>query len=145
MSQNMAGQSDDSRQGSVDRIGRVELLVSYILRGGVTLSFVIVLLGTVLTFWHHPEYMRARDGMTQIIEAQKDMPHGVRAVLASAEQWRGRGWVLLGLLALILTPVFRVMVALGAFWLEKDRHFIVFCGIVLLLLLTSFFLGHVTT
>lgn len=46
---------------------------------------------------------------------------------------------------MILTAVFRVVVALGAFWMEKDRHFILFSGIVLILLLTSFFLGHVTT
>lgn len=131
--------------GSLERIGRVEMLVSHILRGGVMLSFVIVLLGTVLSFYHHPEYFSSREAMTQIIEGQENMPRGVGAVMGSAQQWQGRGWVLLGLLVLILTPVFRVVVALGAFWIEKDRPFILFSGIVLILLLTSFFLGHVTT
>lgn len=131
--------------GSLERIGRVELVVSHILRGGVTVSFVIVLVGTVLTFCHHRDYFSSHDAMTEIIDSQKDMPHAVGTVLKSSEQWRGRGLVLLGLLVLILTPVFRVVVALGAFWIEKDRHFIVLSGIVLILLLTSFFLGHVTT
>ena len=143
MSRNSAPQR--RQDGSLQRIGRVELLVSHILRGGVTLSFFIVLLGTVLTFYQHPEYFSSRDAMEKIIAGQKDMPHGVGDVVGSAEQWHGRGWVLLGLLVLILTPVFRVAVALGAFWVEKDRPFILFSSIVLILLLTSFFLGHATT
>lgn len=130
--------------GSVDRIGRVELMVSYILRGGVILSFLIVLVGMILTFHHHREYLSSRDVLATILNGRAGQPHSVSAVLASAKHWEGRGWILFGVLVLILTPVFRVVVALVAFAIEKDRHFIVLSAIVLILLLTSFFLGYVT-
>lgn len=51
--------------------------------------------------------------------------------------------ILLGLLILILTPVFRVAVSIIAFWKEKDFLYVGITSIVLIILIIGFMLGKV--
>ena len=50
---------------------------------------------------------------------------------------RGRGWIQLGLLVLIATPIARVAFCIVAFALEHDRLYVLFTVIVLIVLLYS--------
>ncbi len=53
----------------------------------------------------------------------------------------GPSVIQLGLLLLIATPVVRVIFSLAAFWLERDKIYVVFTSVVLAILLFSLFGG----
>lgn len=123
------------------RVGDVEIWVSHLLRAGVVLSLVVILAGTLLTFWHHRDYMTNSTSIRELTGAGWEFPHDLRAVAASALAGEGRGLVVGGLLILILTPVMRVALTLVMFFVEKDRPYVLLSAIVLALLTISFLLG----
>ena len=123
------------------RVGAVEIWVSHLLRAGVVISLVIILAGTLLTFWHHRDYMTSSTSIRELTGKGWEFPHDLRTVAASAMAGQGRGLVVAGLLVLICTPVLRVALTLVMFLVEKDRHYVVLSAIVLALLTISFLLG----
>ena len=123
------------------RVGAVETWVSHLLRAGVVISLVIILVGTLLTFWHHRDYLTSSTSIRELTGAGWEFPHELRTVAASALAGQGRGLVVAGLLVLICTPVLRVALTLVMFLLEKDRAYVVLSAIVLILLTISFLLG----
>ena len=130
---------------SVDeRVRSVELLISNLLRVGVTLSLSIVLLGTVVTFLHHPEYRANPVEFHRLITptaADSPFPHTLRQVATGLAHFQGQAIVILGLLLLIATPIVRVAVSILAFVHERDTTFVLITSLVLSLLLLSFLLG----
>jgi uncharacterized membrane protein len=58
-------------------------------------------------------------------------------VIQSVRNGRGRGWIQLGLLLLIATPIARVVFSVAGFILERDRLYVTFTLIVLAVLLYS--------
>ena len=42
-----------------DKSLRPEALISHLLRGGVAVSFVLIVLGTTISFIRHPDYLRS--------------------------------------------------------------------------------------
>jgi len=131
-----------SNQSTESRVGRVEILVSYILRGGVALSFAVTLIGFLIMFAHHREYFTSRTALPALVSKDARNIQGIDEVRTALSDGQGRGWVLVGLICLIGTPVLRVIAALVAFGFEKDRAFVVCSAIVLALLCASFLLGH---
>ena len=97
---------------------------SYILRGGVILSAVIMLLGTFLSFYRgHAGPQRIEGGA--IFETPAQTWHGF---------WNGRGQAIVevGIYVLVLTPVLRLLTSLVLFLFEeKDWVFTVITAIVL--------------
>lgn len=122
-------------------IGAVEIWVSHLLRAGVVISLVLIAAGTLVTFWHHREYMTSSTSIRELTGAGWEFPHDLRAVAASAFAGSGRGLVVAGLLVLICTPILRVALTLVVFLIEKDRAYVVLSAIVLALLAMSFLLG----
>jgi uncharacterized membrane protein len=120
----------------------VEIWVSHLLRAGVILSLIIILIGTVVTFWHHRDYVTHSTSVAELTGAGWAFPHDLRAVAASALAGSGRGIVVAGLLVLICTPVMRVALTLVVFLAEKDRAYVMLSAIVLVLLTVSFILGR---
>ena len=125
------------------RVRQVELLISTLLRVGVSLSLVVVVFGTLITFTHHTAYATSRDTLPQAVGPTAEFPHTMRDVFTAALHGRGQGVVMLGLFLLIATPVVRVAFSVLAFIYERDRIFVAITTVVLLLLLLSFFLGKV--
>jgi uncharacterized membrane protein len=125
------------------RVRQVELLISTLLRVGVTVSLATIVLGTIITFTHHPAFVGSRETLPQAVGPRAEFPHTVRDVIASAARGRGQGIVMLGLFLLIATPVMRVAVSVLAFVYERDMTFVVVTTAVLILLLLSFYLGNV--
>ncbi|HUO10113.1 MAG TPA: DUF1634 domain-containing protein [Phycisphaerae bacterium] len=123
---------------------KVELLISNLLRIGVITSLTIVVIGTVLTFVHHPEYLQSRDALADLISGKNAFPHTIGEVWTGLLMLHGRSIVIVGLLLLIATPVMRVGVSIFAFLYERDRIFALITTIVFLLLLLSFLLGKAT-
>jgi uncharacterized membrane protein len=119
----------------------VDRLIAYVLRGGVTISVVVVLAGLIITFVHHREYFRSRPALGALTNPGASYPSTVGAVIEGARKGRGQAIVSLGLLLLIATPVARVAVSIAVFVIERDRLYVVITAIVLALLLLSFVLG----
>jgi uncharacterized membrane protein len=119
----------------------VDRMISWVLRGGVTISIVVVLAGMIITFVHHPEYFRSRPALGALTNPGTSYPSTIRAVIEGVREVRGQAIITLGLLLLIATPVARVAVSIAVFVIERDRLYVVITTVVLGLLLLSFVLG----
>jgi uncharacterized membrane protein len=131
-----SGQRDSSRTGSE----RSELLISGLLRYGVLTSLTVVLLGTLLSFIHHPAYSSSAEALNRLTspaQGPQDLSTVARDVLAG----HGQAVVTFGLLLLIGIPVARVGLSLIVFAQTKDRRFVAITAVVFALLLLSFAIG----
>lgn len=126
-----------------ERVRRVELVISNLLRAGVLASLALVVLGTVLTFIHHPDYFASPADLSRLVQPGAAFPHSLGDVMDGIRRLRGQAIVMTGLLLLITTPVMRVAVSIFAFIYQRDRVFTFITAMVLSLLLLSFFLGAV--
>src|SRR3954453_2253016 len=120
---------------------KVEILISDLLRIGVLTSLMVVVIGTVISFVHHPDYLNDPPALGRLTTPGAAFPHTVGDVVRGVRELRGQAIVMIGLLLLIATPVLRVGVSIFAFAYERDRRYVVITPIVFLLLLLSFVLG----
>ncbi len=125
-----------------EKVRQVELFISNLLRIGVITSLAVVVIGTVVTFAHHPENLSSQASLRQLTAHDAIFPHTLPAAAWAIRQGQGRGIVILGLLLLVATPVLRVAASIVGFIYEKDMLFVVITSIVLALLLLSFVLGR---
>ncbi len=123
--------------------GRIELLISTLLRTGVLTSIAIIAAGTIISFVHHPSYLRSVEEVRRLTQPGAAFPRTLRQVYDGLFDFRGQAFVALGLVLLIATPVARVAVSVLIFIAERDRIFTLVTSIVLALLLLSFVLGRV--
>jgi uncharacterized membrane protein len=119
----------------------VDTGISGLLRAGVVASVAVVVIGLILTFVNHPQYIRSKTALGDLTDARAEYPHRVSDVTAQIREGHGQALVMLGLLTLIATPVARVAFSIVAFALEGDRLYVVITSVVLALLLLSFALG----
>ncbi|MGO8705749.1 MAG: DUF1634 domain-containing protein [Candidatus Brocadiia bacterium] len=124
------------------RVVRVEIVISWVLRVGVVTSLAVVLIGLVLIFVHHPEFLSSSAGLEKLTQPGADFPHTLSAVFQGALHTRGEAIVAVGLLLLILTPVTRVAVSILAFVYQRDRAYTFITLTVLIILLMSFVIGR---
>ena len=122
-------------------VRRAELFLSNVLRGGVLTSLGVILAGTLVSFFHHPEYVSSPQELARLTQAGAAFPHTVRDVVAGLAELRGQAIVALGLLILVATPVARVAVSILLFLEERDRTYAAITSIVLLLLILSLVVG----
>ena len=87
---------------------RIELLISGLLRGGVMTSMATVLVGVLLMFVHHPEYLKSAADLQRLTTPGAAFPHTLREVAEGVMAGRGQAVVALGLILLIATPILRV-------------------------------------
>jgi len=116
---------------------RIELIVGNLLRAGVILAAAVVLGGGILYLIHHgkePIDVSAFHGQP----ADLCRPAGI---VADAAKMMARGWIQLGLLLLIATPVARVVFSVFAFWFERDYTYVAVTLLVLAILLYGLFGG----
>ena len=112
---------------------RIEDSVGNLLRAGVSLSAFVVMFGAVIYLFRHgrsPADYRVFHGEPTDL---KSLP----GILHSAFTFHGQGIIQLGLVLLIATPVARVAFAIWGFAAEHDRMYLIFTGIVLIVLLYS--------
>ena len=113
----------------------VGLLISAVLRYGVLLSFLIILLGSVLLF--------AEGGRSVTVRLSGGAtPHNPVDAMTGALQLQPKAIIDLGLIVLIVIPVAHVAVSALAFFLERDVTYTLVALFVLGVLLTGFLLGH---
>ncbi len=121
----------------------IEVLISTLLRTGVLTSVFFIAAGTLISFVHHPEYLRSAEELRRLTQPGAAFPRTLRQVYDGLVDFRGQAFVMLGLFLLIATPVARVAVSILIFLVERDRIFAVLTTVVLGLLLLSFVLGRV--
>ncbi len=107
--------SCQTRRRSPNRIA-----ISNLLRGSVVLSLVVIVIGTVVTFVDHPEFLSSPSALGLLINPGTTLPHTLDAVARGLQALQGDAIVTLGLLLLIATPVMRVGISILAFVYERD-------------------------
>lgn len=112
---------------------KIERIVGILLQIGVFVSGAVVLFGGILYLTRFgqsiPHY---HTFVGESLELRS-----VHLVMIGAFHLDGPSVIQLGLLLLIATPVVRVIFSLAAFWLERDRIYVIFTAIVLAILLFS--------
>ncbi len=110
----------------------MNVVISWILQGGVLISAAVVCVGLLLLFLH-PEQLSDQQFLV--------FPHSLGQIKDGLLQLQPQAFVALGLLLLVATPVMRVAISILAFALEHDRRYVVITCIVLAILLISFLSG----
>ena len=114
----------------------IEYIVSNVLRYGVLLSFLIVLIGSVMLFMQGGQAVTVRLSGTPT-------PNSPAQVISELFLLQPKAIIDFGLMLLIATPVMRVAVSVIAFLVEEDVVYTLVTLFVLAVLLASFFLGAV--
>jgi uncharacterized membrane protein len=128
-----------------EKVRKVELAISLVLRVGVVLSVLVIAGGLGLMFAHHSAYLPLRGDFSYkaLTSRGTPFPHSFASLGHSVAKGDGRGVVVLGVLILILTPVLRVAVGVLSFIYEKDPPMALVTLFVLAVLVGSFFLAGV--
>ncbi len=126
-----------------EKVRRVELAISLVLRVGVLASVLVIAVGLGLMFAHHGSYLSLTGPLSYraLTSATTSFPHSFGALGHALAHDEGRGVVVLGVLILILTPVLRVAVGVVSFAYEKDAPMALVTLFVLAVLVGSFFLA----
>jgi uncharacterized membrane protein len=124
------------------RVHKAELIISGVLRIGVAASMTLILLGMLLSFLHHREYVSSPAELQRLTHPGDAVPQSLTGVVDGIKHLRGQSIVSAGLLLLILTPVIRVATSIFAFVVQRDRTYVILTSVVLLLLLLSFVIGR---
>jgi len=114
---------------------RFRVMISNVLRLGVSLSAILIIIGGVLFFIQHPDTVFDYATFKSEPSKLKD----IVLILRNAFSFSGRAVIQLGLLILISTPFLRVLFSLIGFAIEKDRIYVFITGIVLVVLSFSLF------
>lgn len=125
------------------RMRQLELLISKLLLVGVITSVALIVIGTVVTFVQHPDYLDSSAVLDSAVGPGATFPHEFNALWNSMRQLRGEAIVTIGLLVLMATPVMRVAVSIFAFTNHRDRTYALITAAVFCLLLLSLVLGRV--
>ena len=112
----------------------MEVILGNLLRAGVLLSAAVVLAGGCVYLARHAH----EQADYRIFRGEPSEFRTIPGVIQSVVHGRGRGLIQLGLLLLIATPIARVAFSIAGFAIERDRMYVIFTVIVLLILLYSF-------
>ncbi|HWX77789.1 MAG TPA: DUF1634 domain-containing protein [Candidatus Acidoferrales bacterium] len=111
----------------------IEETVGNLLRAGVSLSAFVVAVGGVIYLVRHGR--SAAD--YRVFRGEPSDLKSLSGIVRDAFGLHGRGIIQFGLLLLIATPVVRVAFSIWGFAAEEDRLYMIFTGIVLIVLLYS--------
>lgn len=137
---NDAAPENTPPDASAALVRKVELLISNLLRIGVISSLVIVVIGLIVSFVHHPGYLHSAQ-MQQVISRSHAPWQSLHELYDGLLHFRGEAIIMAGLLLLIATPVMRVAVSIFAFVFEHDPIFVTVTSFVFAMLILSFVLG----
>ena len=111
----------------------IEEIVGTLLRVGVSLSASVVAIGAAIYLARHGR----EPANYRVFHGEPSDLRSLSGIVRDAFHLRGRGIIQLGLLLLIATPVARVAFSIWGFAEEHDRLYMIFTGIVLIVLLYS--------
>ncbi len=112
---------------------RLEHVIGNLLRAGVFLAAMVVLAGGIIYLVHQARL----PADYRIFQGEPTDLRQIGGIVRESMALHGRGIIQFGLLLLIATPVARVAFSIFGFAAERDRMYVVFTLIVLLILLYS--------
>jgi uncharacterized membrane protein len=112
---------------------RVEQIMGLLLRVGVSLAAAIVVIGAVVFLVRHGS---TQPNFQQFVGEPPELC-SVTGIVGLAATFSGRGLIQLGLLALVATPIARVIFSVYAFGRERDWLYVAITLIVLAALMYS--------
>ena len=116
---------------------KVDRIIGAILQGGVIVAGALVFAGGILYLIHN--------GMAvanyRVFGAEPSEIHGIWPILSGVAHLDGRAVIQLGILALVATPVIRVLFSVFAFWVQRDRLYVPITLVVFGILLYGLFGG----
>jgi len=130
----------DERSAGAKERWSAEALISAVLRIGVTASLCLIVLGTLVSFVHHPSYLSDPQALRPLTKPGA-APRTLGEVATMVAEWQGQALVTLGLLLLLATPIARVALSIAIFTRERDRAFTIITAAVFCMLVLSFLLG----
>ena len=113
------------------------------LRAGVLISIVIIIVGSTITFVHHPDYFSSRPALGELTSPKAHFPNTLADVFTGVRDMRGQAIIALGLIVLIATPVARVIMSVFVFLVEHDWLYTAITTAVVIILFISFSIGLV--
>lgn len=120
--------------------GELELLLSWLLAGGVLLSACVIAVGLGgLLLTHQTGYGTAALDLSRA--QPQAIPHTPWQVGAGLRAGKPLAVIAAGLWILVLTPVARVVGSLVLFARQGDRRYVLICAFVLAMLLLGMRLG----
>jgi uncharacterized membrane protein len=132
-----------TKPNSEKRLRRAELLISYVLRIGVTTSLLLIVSGSVISFVHHNEYISSPAALSHLTQPGAAFFHTIPDIIEGIGNLRGQAIVALGLILLIVTPITRVLISIFLFIYQSDRIFVLITSMVFIILMLSLFLGQI--
>lgn len=126
---------------ATNHLSRAEVWISTTLRTGVIVSLLLIVLGTVTTFLHHPQYVASQADLAKLTSPGAAFPRTLYDIAAGLAAFRGQAIIAAGLLVLIATPVLRVAISVAVFIEDRDLPFALITTTVFVILLISFLLG----
>ncbi|TLZ74244.1 MAG: DUF1634 domain-containing protein [Methanobacteriota archaeon] len=114
------------RRAVVGEVEDTNRLIYHVLRGGVLVSVAVLLFGFILV------------GAKSAALPDHSVP--TRSLIPQLVEFTPAGFLSLGVLVLIATPMVRVLLSLLSFAEDRDRTYVLMTGIVLVNLLISVFL-----
>lgn len=112
---------------------RVEQIIGNLLRFSVILAATIVIIGGIA---YTLRYGKSLPDYNVFNGEPKDL-RTLSGIIKDSVTFHSRGIIQLGLLLLIATPVARVLFSVFAFWMQRDRTYVVVTLIVLAVLAFS--------
>ena len=117
----------------------IQVIIGWILRGGVAVSMILVFIGGIFFVYRHgysmPDYKTFK-GIPFFVQ-------NIGGILNGVIMLKGQAIIQLGIILLIATPVIRVAFSAVGFLMEKDYLYTVITLIVLLIILASMISGNV--
>lgn len=114
---------------------RMAIVIGNLLRTGVVIAASTVLLGGIVYLFRHGS---ALAGYKVFQRVPYDLCN-VRGILENAFSFHGRGFIQLGLLLLIATPIARVVLSIFAFARQRDALYVIITILVFGILIYSLF------
>ena len=115
-----------------------QTIIGNLLRYGVWISLSVAFIGGIVYLMHHgndiEDYSVFKENDQNIFKVIANVYNGVI-------QGRGESIIFFGVILLFLTPVFRVLLSLFSFLLEKDYLYVVITAIVIGIIILSISFG----
>ena len=132
---------NNNHRDVVKQITASESLVSLVLQIGVAVSSVIILLGLILFFIQIKPLGVV--SYQQFITGTVSFPHSLATLITALQNGNSSGFIMLGVLLLIMTPIMRVATSVLLFLHQHDIPMTLVTLFVLIVLICSFFVGIV--
>jgi len=115
-----------------------QTIIGNLLRYGVWISLSVAFLGGIVYLMHHGNEI---EDYSVFKENDRNIFEVIATVYNGAISGDGAYLIFVGIILLFLTPVFRVLLSLFSFILEKDYLYVVITLIVILIIITSISFG----